>query len=426
MSLRSLLLAMVVVYSGYFKKGWLFVGARVQWKFQFPLHSCSGSTSAMKVSNWGGHLHFREVGENAGSFRPLTTSSSHCFYTKGYDDDGYPDGNVLVFNGTCPPYIHDFITNANSPRISIFRSLSRQLNLMDKRIGVKPEYDYGFDRWSVSDDEEGLAIVRQIHGLHDRDVKELAPPRDMAHLLHLTHFDTPLGRWDVMEEAKELDKFVESINGCQIYDENDDDENVPLNYYITNDLSIQFGREEFCLVTGLRFGVENWEEYDKCPYAKIGQEVTGWVSDFLDESDDEHDSDDDVNEVDLNAVDSVVDEVLETCFEERSQNYNKPEEFPQYPPGSYSKGWYRNNILQYWCNLMKECGEFSQGGHEEGVTTFQTLLNKGSKDDVAESVYSGHFKKSVNPRTGGSILNLMEELVKVGQTMGYKQDGCTD
>ncbi|GKA90676.1 phospholipase-like protein [Tanacetum coccineum] len=50
--------------------------------------------------------------------------------------------------------------------------------------------------------------------------------------------------------------------GCQIYDENDDDENVPLNYYITNDLSIQFGREEFCLVTGLRFGVENWEEYD--------------------------------------------------------------------------------------------------------------------------------------------------------------------
>ncbi|GKD93286.1 hypothetical protein Tco_1373123, partial [Tanacetum coccineum] len=39
-------------------------GARLQWKFQFPLHSCSlaGSTSAMKVSNWGGHLHFREVG----------------------------------------------------------------------------------------------------------------------------------------------------------------------------------------------------------------------------------------------------------------------------------------------------------------------------------------------------------------------------
>ncbi|GJU88428.1 phospholipase-like protein [Tanacetum coccineum] len=50
--------------------------------------------------------------------------------------------------------------------------------------------------------------------------------------------------------------------GRQIDDENDDDENVPLNYSINNDLSIQFGREEFCLVTGLRFGVENREEYD--------------------------------------------------------------------------------------------------------------------------------------------------------------------
>ncbi|GKG09606.1 hypothetical protein Tco_0338352, partial [Tanacetum coccineum] len=60
--------------------------------------------------------------------------------------------------------------------------------------------------------------------------------------------------------------------------------------------------------------------------SNFNKEVTGWVPDFLEESDDEHDSDDDVNEGDLNAVDSDVDEVLETCFEERSQNYNKPEE----------------------------------------------------------------------------------------------------
>ncbi|GKD16129.1 hypothetical protein Tco_1205287, partial [Tanacetum coccineum] len=33
------------------------------------------------------------------------------------------------------------------------------------------------------------------------------------------------------------------------------------------------------------------------------KEVTGWVPDFLEESDDEHDSNDDVNEGDLNAVD---------------------------------------------------------------------------------------------------------------------------
>ncbi|GKC09166.1 RNA-directed DNA polymerase, eukaryota [Tanacetum coccineum] len=47
-----------------------------------------------------------------------------------------------------------------------------------------------------------------------------------------------------------------------------------------------------------------------------------------------------------------------------------------------------------------------------------------SKDDGADSVRSGHFKKSKIPRTGGSILSLLDELVKVGQVMGYNMDGC--
>ncbi|GJU55583.1 phospholipase-like protein [Tanacetum coccineum] len=50
--------------------------------------------------------------------------------------------------------------------------------------------------------------------------------------------------------------------GRQITDENDYDDNVPLYYNINKDFSIPFGREEFCLVTGLRFGVQNWAEYD--------------------------------------------------------------------------------------------------------------------------------------------------------------------
>ncbi|GJW36103.1 hypothetical protein Tco_0059023 [Tanacetum coccineum] len=60
----------------------------------------------------------------------------------------------------------------------------------------------------------------------------------------------------------EVPHVLVTCRSRQIDDENDDDENVPLNYSINNDLSIQFGREEFCLVTGLRFGVENREEYD--------------------------------------------------------------------------------------------------------------------------------------------------------------------
>nr|GEW49179.1 hypothetical protein [Tanacetum cinerariifolium] len=50
--------------------------------------------------------------------------------------------------------------------------------------------------------------------------------------------------------------------GQQLEVEGDGNENVPLYYYITDNIIIQFGREEFCLVTGLRFGVENLADYD--------------------------------------------------------------------------------------------------------------------------------------------------------------------
>ena len=49
---------------------------------------------------------------------------------------------------------------------------------------------------------------------------------------------------------------------------------------------------------------------------------------------------------------------------------------------------------------------------------------EGSTNNASESVRSGRFKKYVAPRTGGSILSLIEELVKVGQTMGYNMEGC--
>ncbi|GJV31536.1 phospholipase-like protein [Tanacetum coccineum] len=39
-------------------------------------------------------------------------------------------------------------------------------------------------------------------------------------------------------------------------------ENVPLYYHMYDNFQIQFGREEFCLVTGLKFGVEYSTDYD--------------------------------------------------------------------------------------------------------------------------------------------------------------------
>nr|GEZ03745.1 hypothetical protein [Tanacetum cinerariifolium] len=62
---------------------------------------------------------------------------------------------------------------------------------------------------------------------------------------------------------------------------------------------------------------------------------------------------------------------------------------------------------------------------EEVNNTFSgNCPKKNSKEDVSNSVCSGHFKTSMVPRTGGSILSLMDELVKVGQVIGYKMDGC--
>ncbi|GJT50316.1 phospholipase-like protein [Tanacetum coccineum] len=40
----------------------------------------------------------------------------------------------------------------------------------------------------------------------------------------------------------------------------DENENIPLYYHVVDNFQIQFGREEFCLVTGLKFGVENWTD----------------------------------------------------------------------------------------------------------------------------------------------------------------------
>nr|GFB32479.1 RNA-directed DNA polymerase, eukaryota, reverse transcriptase zinc-binding domain protein [Tanacetum cinerariifolium] len=54
----------------------------------------------------------------------------------------------------------------------------------------------------------------------------------------------------------------------------------------------------------------------------------------------------------------------------------------------------------------------------------QTILNNKGVNDVEESICSGHFRKSEVPRTGGLIIQLMDDLVNVGPTMGYDMTGC--
>ncbi|GKA47967.1 hypothetical protein Tco_0740925, partial [Tanacetum coccineum] len=173
------------------------------------------------------------------------------------------------------------------------------------------------------------------------------------------------------------------------------------------------------------------------------KEVTGWVPEFLDESDDENDSDEGSKEGDLKVADkgicggdSDVEEVLETLFEERFQNNNNMEEMSTGQKENHSEDPFniytllnKNKDIAERENNSDQSLKYPPGytpNDEENNVHKENSSNKGSKEDVAESVCSGHFKKSVTPRTGGSILNLMEELVKVGQTMGYNMDGCVN
>ncbi|GJT65760.1 hypothetical protein Tco_1017240 [Tanacetum coccineum] len=39
------------------------------------------------------------------------------------------------------------------------------------------------------------------------------------------------------------------------------------------------------------------------------------------------------------------------------------------------------------------------------------------------SISAGHFKVSEIPRTGGSMVGLLEDVIKVGQVMGFKMEG---
>nr|GEV07609.1 hypothetical protein [Tanacetum cinerariifolium] len=79
------------------------------------------------------------------------------------------------------------------------------------------------------------------------------------------------------------------------------------------------------------------------------------------------------------------------------------------------------------CNMDKQelnCDNLNGGASNQGDHVNAGIDNSYSKREGTESVGSGRFKKEDALRTGGSILTVMDELIKVGQTMGFKMDGC--
>ncbi|GKA65245.1 RNA-directed DNA polymerase, eukaryota, reverse transcriptase zinc-binding domain protein [Tanacetum coccineum] len=185
------------------------------------------------------------------------------------------------------------------------------------------------------------------------------------------------------------------------------------------------------------------------------KEVPGWVPDFMEETDEDYDSDDGLKEGGLKVKDVAslggerdVEEVPETKLEEILHNQNLEEAstgqkdkhsedpFNLYPllnkksnvvdrgnNSNYSlkfpPGYTPTNDKEEHCKKdeesKKESGDYSQGHYEEELNNGikDKCSNKGSKEDVAESVCSsevvimGDFNKVHNKTERfGSIFNV--------------------
>ncbi|GJY28721.1 nucleotide-binding alpha-beta plait domain-containing protein [Tanacetum coccineum] len=221
---------------------------------------------------------------------------------------------------------------------------------------------------------------------------------------------------------------------------------------------------------GILLHVDDQEEHCKVFWIRA-KEVPGWVPELVDDNEEDSDTNDDSKEgnskevdVGLKSVsfmggDSDVEEVSETKYEEEIQNY-KLEEVSVGQKNSYSEDPFniyellnkkegvinKDSCMDYSVKYplgfsptgatgehsnkgdesQKDGGKNYEYTHKEEVfgEMKENCSNKSSNEDVAESVCSGHFKKSEVPHSGGSILQLMDDMVKVGQTMGYNMDGC--
>nr|GEY59263.1 RNA-directed DNA polymerase, eukaryota [Tanacetum cinerariifolium] len=170
------------------------------------------------------------------------------------------------------------------------------------------------------------------------------------------------------------------------------------------------------------------------------KEVPGWIPDLVEDLDDEELSADDImdeNEKNLddeNCNDrSDSDEVPETDFDNAS---GKKKDTSEDPFGLYSLLNKKTEGQKHKENDVNSSIKFPSGftpnnetfdsndrGKEAKLNGDDEVFNNNnSKGDDVESVNTGQFKKSKAPRSGGSFLCLMEEVVKVGQTMGYNMD----
>ncbi|GJW07863.1 RNA-directed DNA polymerase, eukaryota, reverse transcriptase zinc-binding domain protein [Tanacetum coccineum] len=195
------------------------------------------------------------------------------------------------------------------------------------------------------------------------------------------------------------------------------------------------------------------------------KETTRWVPDFQEEV--EEDDQSDVNSKDGMpnekktgfADDSDGEDVPETLFEEEEpiknqsevKSFGKHDDKSEDPFNIYSilKKKDKSAINQESESSLKHPPGFTPKKGSDGLQVNEeeargsncengdkthidvdinvfgdNMDSRNLKEDVTGSACSGHVKKSKESYTGGSILNLLDDVVKVGQVMRYNMDGC--
>ncbi|GJV48106.1 nucleotide-binding alpha-beta plait domain-containing protein [Tanacetum coccineum] len=174
------------------------------------------------------------------------------------------------------------------------------------------------------------------------------------------------------------------------------------------------------------------------------KEVPGWTPDLVEDSDEEELSDDDSLEEGMKNLESENDcsnsfEVPDTVFENEggSKKDSSVDPFGLYPllnkktKDQKHKESGTNSSPKFPPGFTPN-NDNDDTGDKKSVNDFEEEKlneddgdsnNSNLKENVDESASFGRFKKSVAPSSGGSFMCLMEEVVKVGQTMGYNMDG---
>ncbi|GJV72057.1 RNA-directed DNA polymerase, eukaryota, partial [Tanacetum coccineum] len=145
------------------------------------------------------------------------------------------------------------------------------------------------------------------------------------------------------------------------------------------------------------------------------KEILGWVPDFVKDNEEETDTDDEINGEESNEDPFSLYFLLNKKKDDNNKRASV-EDSLKFPTGFTPKDV--KEATKEHPNMSNESKRVSGEGfhsiHEEetafGVKKY--CSKKKAKDDVAESICSCHFQKAETPRSGGSILQLMDDMVK--------------